>query len=43
MLTIPANAVIEPCTATEFNAHYINRIGKIAKAARQDSKVPTFA
>lgn len=43
MLVIPDNAVVEPCSATEFNVHYINKIAKLSKEARQMSKSPTFA
>lgn len=43
MLVIPVNAKITPCTHTEFNAHYVNLIAKIAKEARSSSKAPTFA
>lgn len=43
MLTVPEDAKIEPCTTTEFNVHYVNKIAKLAKEARQESKAPTFA
>ncbi len=42
MLVIPSSAVIEPCSTTDFNVHYINKIAKLSKEARQESKAPTF-